>query len=140
MSCLQFSPISRVATRSLTCAETKSGRGPASAKKPTWLTDVTIASTCQIVSCVLQQTCDIGSQSLPLNGLHTTARYPTVNSARPLPGRIRPSEMLNVSIMVIMKYLPVHVPSTSFKSFPVTSSCIFLPKYEGCSVTCLSRL
>ena len=33
----------------------------------------------------------------PLNGLQTTARYPTVNSANPLPGRMRPSEILKAS-------------------------------------------
>ena len=76
----------------------------------------------------------------PLKGLQMTARYPTVNSAKPLPGKMRPSEMLKVSMMVIMKYRPVHVPSTSFSNFPVTNSCIFRPKYEGCRVTCRSRL
>ena len=38
----------------------------------------------------------------PLKGLQTTARYPTVNSAKPLPGKMRPSERVKVSMMVTM--------------------------------------
>jgi len=38
----------------------------------------------------------------PLKGLQTTARYPTVNWAKPLPGRIRPSDRVKVSMIVTM--------------------------------------
>lgn len=52
----------------LTCADTKMGSGPASAKKPTWLTEVTMASTCRNVRPAFQTSLASCSYGLTLKG------------------------------------------------------------------------
>lgn len=105
--------VSLVSSR--TCSPTNILRGPAFAKKPVWFREYTRASICQTqpgqqnhpaepTSIVLSSSSFQGDHTVsPGKGCSTTARYLTVNSASPLLGRMRPSEMSRVSMIETMK-------------------------------------